>query len=90
MPVSTMPSLPPFDGIAVPSCAGIRMDGTTIRAINAHGVKGKSLPVTTSTGEHDIFSSHLRDHGGGILSDGSSSDAVGTSDIVVLLDGSIF
>jgi hypothetical protein len=49
-----MPSLPPFDGVAVPSCAGIRADGTPIRAID----------------------------------DGSSSDAVGTSDIVVSLEGS--
>ncbi len=90
MPVPTMPSLPPFDGVAVPSCAGIRADGTTIRAIDACGIDGKSLPITTSTREHDIFSSHLRDHGGGILSDGSSSDAVGTSNIVVSHDGSIF
>ncbi len=89
MPVPTMPKLPPFDGVAVPSCAGIRVDGTTIRAINACSVDGKSLPVTTSTGEHDIFSSHLHHHGGGLLSDGSSSDAVGTGNIVVLLDGSI-
>ena len=85
-----MPSFPPFDGVAVPSCAGIRADGTTIRAINARSVDGKSLPITTSTGEHDIFSSHLRDHGGGILSDGYFSNAVGTSDIVVSLDSSIF
>jgi hypothetical protein len=85
-----MPSLPPFNGVAVPSCIGIRADGTPIRAINARSINGKSLPVTTSTGEHDIFSSHLRHHGGGILSDGSSSDAVGTSDIVVSLDGSMF
>jgi hypothetical protein len=49
-----MPSLPPFDGVPVPSYAGICVDGTPIRAID----------------------------------DGSSSDAVGTSDIVVLLDGS--
>ncbi len=85
-----MLSLPPFDGIAIPSCAGIRADGTPIRAINALSVDGKSIPVTTSTGEHDIFSSHLRHHGGGILFDGSSSDTVSTSNIVVLLDGSIF
>jgi hypothetical protein len=51
---------------------------------------GRVFPVTTSTREHDIFSSYLRHHGGGILSDGSSSDAVGTSDIIVSLDGSIF
>jgi hypothetical protein len=39
-----MPSRPPFDGVAVPSCAGIRTDGTTIRAIDAlTGVDGKSL-----------------------------------------------
>ena len=85
-----MPSLQPFDGVAIPSCAGIRADGTTIRAISTRGVNGKSLPITTSTGEHDIFSSHLRDHGGGILSDDSSFDAIGTSNIVGLLDGSIF
>ncbi len=85
-----MPSLPPFDGAAVPSCAGIRADGTTIRAINTRDVDGKSLPITTSTGDHDIFSSYLRNRGRGILSDGSSSNAVGISDIVVSLDGSIF
>jgi hypothetical protein len=85
-----MPSLPPFNGVAVPSCADIRADGTTIRAIDARSIDGKSLPVTTSTEEHNIFSSHLRHHGGGILSDGSSSNAVGTSNILVLLDGSIF
>ena len=85
-----MPSLPPFDGVTVPSCAGTHADSKTIRAINACNIDGKSLPITASTGEHDIFSSHLRNHGGGILSDGSSSDAVGTSDIDVLLDGSIF
>jgi hypothetical protein len=59
-----MPSLPPFNGVAVPSCAGIRVDGTTIRAIDTCSVDEKSLPVTTSTGEHNIFSSHLRHHGG--------------------------
>jgi hypothetical protein len=58
-----MPSLPPFNGVAVPSCAGIHADGTTIRAINARSIDGKSLPITTSTGEHDIFSSHLCNHG---------------------------
>ncbi len=90
MLVPTMPSLPPFDGITVPSCTGIRADGTTIRAIDACGINGKSLPITTSTVEHNIFSSHLHDHEGGVLSNGSSSNAVGTRNIVVLLDGSIF
>jgi hypothetical protein len=75
-----MPSLPPFDGIAIPSCAGIRADGTTIRAINARGVDGKSLPITPSTGEHNIFSSHHYNHGGGIWSDGCTTDAVGPSE----------
>ncbi len=75
-----MPSLPPFDGVAIPSCAGIHADGTTIRAIDAHGVDGKSLPITTSTGEHDIFSSLLRNHGGGMWSDGCTTNAVSPSE----------
>jgi hypothetical protein len=74
-----MPSLPPFDGVAIPSCAGIRADGTTIRAIDACGVDGKSLPITPSTGENNIFSSHHYNHGGGIWSDGCTTDAVGPS-----------
>jgi hypothetical protein len=74
-----MPSLPPFDGIALPSCAGIRPDGTTIRAIDARGVDGKSLPITPSTGEHNIFSSHHYNHGGVIWSDGCTTNAVGPS-----------
>ena len=62
-----MPSLPPFDGVAVPSCARIRTDGTTIRAINAlTGVNGKRLPRINSPGDHKIFSSRLTIDGGGI------------------------
>jgi hypothetical protein len=75
-----MPSFPPFDGVVVTSCAGTCADGTTIRAIDARDFDGKSLPITTSTGEHDIFSSHLRDHGGGMWSDGCTTDAVGPSE----------
>jgi hypothetical protein len=77
--VPTMPSFPPFDGVAVPSCAGTRADGTIIRAIDARNVDGKSLPITTSTKDHDLFSSHLCDHGGGIWSDGCTTNAVGAS-----------
>ena len=66
-PVHTMASLPPFDGVAVPSCACIRADDTTIRAIDAlTGVDGKRLPRIKSPGEHEIFSSHLTIDGGGI------------------------
>jgi hypothetical protein len=73
-------SLPPFDGVAVPSCACIRADCTTIRAIDAlTGVNEKSLPSVKSPGEHEIFSSCLTIDGGGILSDGCTSDAVGPS-----------
>jgi hypothetical protein len=62
-----MPSLPPFDGVAVPSCACIRADGTTIRAIDTlTGVDGKRLPSIKSPGEHEIFSSRLTIDGGGI------------------------
>jgi hypothetical protein len=64
-----MPSRPPFGGVAVPSCAGIRANGTTIRAINAlNGVDGKSLPLIQSMEELD----------------GCTSDAFGSSDIVVV------
>jgi hypothetical protein len=80
-----MPILPPFDGVAIPSCAGIRTDGTTIRAINACSIDGKSLPITPSTGEHNIFSSHHYNHGGGIWSDGCTTDAVGPSESPRLL-----
>jgi hypothetical protein len=79
MPVPTMPSRPLFDGIAIPSCTGIRVDGTTIRAINARGVDRKSLPITTSMGEHNIFFPHLCNHGGGIWSNGCTSNALGPS-----------
>jgi hypothetical protein len=79
MLVPTMPSFPPFDGVAVPFCAGTHADSMTIRAMDARDIDGKSLPITTSTGEHDIFSSHLRDHGGGIWSDGCTTNAVGPS-----------
>jgi hypothetical protein len=62
-----MPSLPPFDGVAVPSCASICEDSTTIRAIDTlTGVDGKRLPSFTSPGEHEIFSSRLTIDGGGI------------------------
>jgi hypothetical protein len=62
-----MPSLPPFDGVAVPSCACIRADGMTIRAIDAlTGVDEKRLPRIKSPGEHEIFSSRLTIDGGGI------------------------
>ena len=62
-----MPSLPPIDSVAVPSCACIRADGTTIRAINAlTGVDGKRHPKIKSPVEHKIFSSRLTIDGGGI------------------------
>jgi hypothetical protein len=62
-----MPSLPPFDGVAVPSCACIRADGMTVRAIDAlTGVNEKRLPRIKSPGEHEIFSSRLTIDGGGI------------------------
>jgi hypothetical protein len=62
-----MPPRPPFDGVVVPSCADIRADGTTNRAIDAlNGVDGKSLPLIQSMGKHQIFSSHLFIDGGGI------------------------
>jgi hypothetical protein len=77
-----MPSHPPFDGIAVPSCAGICVNSTTIRAIDARDFDEKSLPITTSMGEHEIFSSHLRNHGGGISSDGCTTDVIGPSESI--------
>jgi hypothetical protein len=80
MPAPMMPSLPPFDGVAVPYCAGIHAESTTIRAIDAFtGVDGKSLSSIKLTGEHKIFSSCLYINGGGKLSDGCTSDAVGPS-----------
>jgi hypothetical protein len=62
-----MPSCPPFEGIAISSCAGIRADGTTLRAIDAlTGIDGKSLPHFQSMGENQIFSSRHFNNGGGI------------------------
>ncbi len=75
-----MPSRPPFDGVVIPSCAGIRADGMTIRAIDAlTGVNGKSLLHLQSTGEHQIFSSCHFNNGGGIQSDSCTTDAVAPS-----------
>jgi hypothetical protein len=75
-----MPSLPLFNGVAIPYCAGIHADGRTIKAINTlTGVDGKSLPSIKSLREHKIFSSHLYINEGGKFSDGCTSDAIGPS-----------
>jgi hypothetical protein len=92
-----MPSLPPFNGVAVPSCAGIRMDGTTIRAIDTlTGINGKSLPLIQSMREHGIFSSHLFFTSEGICPFGwssATSDTVGMTSAInlplVWVDGTL-
>jgi hypothetical protein len=55
MPVPSMPSLPPRDGIDTQLCAGIRAGASTVSAINrlTH-VVGTSLPLPP-TGEHDAI-----------------------------------
>jgi hypothetical protein len=75
MPVPTMPSLPPRDGVDARICAGIRAGALTVSAVDrlTH-VVGTSLPLPP-TGEQDaiggpsgIFLSPphaLRKHGGG-------------------------
>jgi hypothetical protein len=75
MPVPSMPSLPPRDGVDARICAGIHAGASTVSAVDmlTH-VVGTSLPLPP-TGEHDaiggpsgIFLSPpqaLRKHGGG-------------------------
>jgi hypothetical protein len=57
MPVPSMPSLPPQDGVDAQICAGIRAGAPTVSAINrlTH-VVGTSLPLPP-TGEYDAIGS---------------------------------
>ncbi len=52
------------------------MDGTTIRAIDAHGIDGKSI----NRGVWHILLPPLRPLGGGVWSDGCTTDAIGPSE----------
>ena len=57
MPVPSMPSLPPRDGIDTQICTGIRAGALTVSAVDrlTH-VVGTSLPLPP-TGEHDAIGS---------------------------------
>ena len=59
MPVPSMPSLPPRDGVDAQIYAGIRAGALTVSAINRHThVVGTSLPLPP-TGEHSAIGSPI-------------------------------